>query len=307
MEKLLRLYLLVATLLLAFNGHSHASAAEQYKTWIPNTNWNNGENWASGRVPCPLQDVQLGNPQNSSPLSIALTGQNALKSLSLPMNGELIFHKDAELTFYQDREVVLDKCTAKGNIQFIASVPKMWYNPNNWKVTDNDGNPVLNDANAIIHLEKVPCQHDQVLFPKDSSFNVASTKPITVASLTINGKSYSQSSFKEFLSGDSGAMQFHLSISSMQLTGQICNDPKGCLCNTNQEKTTICNHVTCVVPLCNDPLEPIGSCCTYCGAVMMVKPGASFRLEDFKSKILSLKAKFKPVSLAEKNGVELAI
>lgn len=42
----------------------------------------------------------------------------------------------------------------------------MWYNPSNWQVTDGDGNPVANAANAILDLEKVPCQHDQVLFPK---------------------------------------------------------------------------------------------------------------------------------------------
>ncbi|XP_015771853.1 PREDICTED: uncharacterized protein LOC107350143 [Acropora digitifera] len=72
------------------------------KRWLPNTNFNNSANWDKGRVPCVGDNVQLN--QEGRPLAVSLRTVHTLKSLSLPVEGEVIFFDGAELHFNERQE-----------------------------------------------------------------------------------------------------------------------------------------------------------------------------------------------------------
>ncbi|XP_020604345.1 protein amnionless-like [Orbicella faveolata] len=99
------------------------------KQWLPDTNFNNPANWNKRRVPCDGDNVQLA--RSNKPLAVSLRRSRTIKSLSLSMNGEVIFYDGAELSF-SDTDQDLNACQDPGDLHFLASVQN-WYNPYNWQ------------------------------------------------------------------------------------------------------------------------------------------------------------------------------
>ncbi|KAK2560057.1 Protein amnionless [Acropora cervicornis] len=171
------------------------------KRWLPNTNFNNSANWDKGRVPCVGDNVQLN--QEGRPLAVSLRTVHTLKSLSLPVEGEVIFFDGAELHFNERQEKIDPSkvCKDSRDLHFVASV-KDWHNPSNWK----DDTLTASFSNVVLHMDNVPCVHDTVLFPEGQS----------------------DMSFKDFYTSKYGSFQFNLTgltnITSEQYT--ICSHVK---------------------------------------------------------------------------------
>jgi len=132
------------------------------KKWLPNTNFNNPANWNKGRVPCDQDDVQLD--KSKKPLALSLKNSHIIKSLSLPMNGEVIFYDGAELSF-SDTDQDLNRCQDPGDLHFLASVQN-WYNPYNWQEVTLSKQALAASSVSILHADNVPCVHDTVVFPQ---------------------------------------------------------------------------------------------------------------------------------------------
>ncbi|XP_044180827.1 protein amnionless-like isoform X1 [Acropora millepora] len=260
------------------------------KRWLPNTNFNNSANWDKGRVPCVGDNVQLN--QEGRPLAVSLRTVHTLKSLSLPVEGEVIFFDGAELHF-SERQEPSKVCKDSGDIHFVASV-KDWHNPSNWK----DDTLTASFSNVVLHMDNVPCVHDTVLFPKDSTFWVQSSIPIKVASLELYGQGQSDMSFKDFYTSKYGSFQFNLT-GLTNITSEQCHDETGCACGNLKFSDTICSHVKCKKATCSDSFKPEGSCCDICGTLLKIKTGKDFHLDQYRSLLMN-------ISHEEIDGVRLA-
>ncbi|XP_048590587.1 uncharacterized protein LOC116613084 isoform X4 [Nematostella vectensis] len=259
------------------------------KQWIPNTNWDNPANWAPGKVPCPQQNVFLGSRLSAKPLAIALSSDASVHSLNLPMTGELVFYNNAELSLTQDINTIFKSCPDKGDIQFVASDAKAWYDPDNWREVEDGGAAIPEPANSALHLEQVPCVQDSASFPWGSTFNVKSDGPINIASVTVNGKHFTRTQeFRNYYTSESGSLQFKLSKTDISLSNEPCTDPAGCICGNERVRDKVCKFVSCEPTRCDSPLDPDGSCCSVCGALIKLKYTEGFKLRDFKKKVLKI-------------------
>ncbi|XP_078383006.1 protein amnionless-like isoform X1 [Oculina patagonica] len=259
------------------------------KQWLPNTNYNNPANWNKGRVPCDGDNVQLDKVRQDKPLAVSLRNSHTVKSLSLPMNGEVIFYDGAELSF-SGTDQDLNACQDSGDIHFVASVQN-WYNPYNWQEVTYAKQALTASSVSILHADNVPCDHDTVIFPLDSSFLVKSELPIKVAEVQLFGKVQSSASFKYFYSSNSGSLQFNFTGSTADITAAQCGDPTGCPCGNWKFANTICSHVNCKKPACPDPFKPEGSCCHVCGTLLKLSLGKDFKMDDYRALLLNISQK----------------
>ena len=68
-----------------------------------------------------------------------------------------------------------------------------------------------------------------------------------------------------------GYMMFNVTR-RVSVTGERCQDPRGCECGTSEHAQTVCSYVKCPPATCSSPLRPEGHCCyDYCGAVITVR------------------------------------
>ncbi|KAJ8045694.1 Protein amnionless [Holothuria leucospilota] len=225
--------------------------------WNKNVNFDNKDNWDLGRAPCASDKVII--PEESTSVFLQMNG--TLKELILPMEGEIIL----------------------ANISFSRDNPEYWLNPLNW---DTDGSiPVESD--------QVPCEYDDVVFPNDSQFYVGLNEIVYASTMTIGGQLFSTSSqASAFLSSPSGQSQFEVTNRAyISLSGVPCGDTTGCQCGNNDEETLqkICGYVdSCPQIACENPVKPIGSCCSICGGYLTMDYDARFfSFEDTKEKLAS--------------------
>jgi len=202
------------------------------------------------------------------------------------MNGEVIFYDGAELSF-SDTDQDLNACQDPGDLHFLASVQN-WYNPYNWQEVALNKQALTASSVSILHADNVPCVHDTVVFPQDSSFLVKSDLPITVASIELFGKVQSTASFKDFYSSDSGSLQFNFTGAKADITATECDDQTGCPCGYWKFAETICSHVTCKKPACSDPFKPEGSCCPLCGSLLKLSLGKDFKMDDYRALLFNV-------------------
>ncbi|KAM7426748.1 hypothetical protein ABFA07_022013 [Porites harrisoni] len=248
------------------------------KKWLPNTNFNNPANWDKRRLPSDGEDVKLD--KGNKPLAVSLRRSHLLKSLSLPINGEVIFYDGAEIQFCASET---NSCSDSGDIHFLASVQD-WYNPYNWQ-------DIASLASSIIlHTDNVPCVHDTAVFPQGSSFLVSSSIPVKVAAVELFGQRQSSKSFKDFYSGESGRLQFNLSESA-DITAVECIDSTGCPCGTWKLAENICSHVKCKDPGCAKPFKPEGSCCDICGTLLELSLRQDFNMASYRDLLMNVSQK----------------
>lgn len=251
---------------------------QDVKTWNPTTNFLNPRNWENGQLPCANDRIIF--PSNS-PVITMMPQSVVVKEMILPLNGEVIFPQNAviELTG-ENRE---GACTGK-DVHF-KKLTDYWYDPINWNITSDQAFPRSpNRRNAAVpHCLLVPCVTDKVRFAENTTFQAYVIYPITkVASMEINGISYSQSEFDDLLRTHVGSLLFPENP-RIHITNSPCADESGCICGNDgpEVKPTICNEVTPYCPAleCSDPITPVGNCCPICGVQMVMKHKENFKLD----------------------------
>ncbi|XP_038133348.1 protein amnionless [Cyprinodon tularosa] len=268
-------------LILCFAGAANAL----YKQWIPNTNYENKTNWDKGDVPCGSDIVQFSSQRK---VSVFVETNHAVQEMMLPMDGEIILNSGAGFYVVAGQD---PDCGTGVKTKFKNSEALQWLNPTLWQTaaTQND----LLDGNFLfsVHEEMVPCQQDDVVFKALSSFRVdtsSNQNTIPVKSLSVLGKVFeSKSEFSEYLSSDSGQLQFHGS-SAVTVGNPGCGDPTGCDCGNSVNHERICSAVTCGSLRCETPLLPVGHCCEVCGAVVTIHYTDGFNLQNYRERIRHL-------------------
>jgi len=91
------------------------------------------------------------------------TNQLANQSINQP-NNQLTNQLTKQLANQSTNQQIIHLNLVEGDVSFLANEAKNWFNPEYWKEVDSDGNPVEYQSNELLHLNQIPCQHDQVQF-----------------------------------------------------------------------------------------------------------------------------------------------
>lgn len=91
--------------------------------------------------------------------------------------------------------------------------------------------------------------------------------------IIIGFQSVSEEQLHEMTLDDTGYHVFKGDASQLQVTGELCQDPRGCICNVDLHPLTwerICSFEKprCPPPPCESPVTPRGFCCPICGWVI---------------------------------------
>ncbi|XP_064602832.1 protein amnionless-like [Liolophura sinensis] len=263
-----------------------------YKQWTANTNFASDKNWDTGHAPCGPVSVRI--PELAPQIYVQL--DTTIKELILPNHVELILGDGLNLVFSEQTPTNCQN-PSTGDVNFIATSPEPWFNPDNWCPKDSLGGEC--SGTALLDTEQVPCKSDDVIFPDTSSYyvNLDSGYDITVGSLQMSGSSYTTQSFKSFLATDIGTRTFPPPSGKAQSsltvlgTAQKCNDVTGCACGNDDKKISdkICGYKSssCARPFCEKPLRPVGSCCDICGAILEMSYGTGFRFTFLRDSMKS--------------------
>ncbi len=145
------------------------------KEWQPNTDWQNGINWANQQLPCAQSLIQL--PRDAV-VSLYLAGRTSWGTLILPDRGELVLENDWSLVTTGEEVTCRDEAPVRG---FTNWRPHSWFHPANWAIRQADVSP-----DAVPHSERIPCARDTVLLPDRHGFLIdfnGWSWPLTIGAL----------------------------------------------------------------------------------------------------------------------------
>lgn len=261
-----------------------------YSKWLHNTDLNNPYNWDRGSLPCGNDRMIL--PDDSPVVIMQLN--TTIQELVLPKNTELMFGSYSTLAFTNQQDDSADCLDSGNDITFNATHPVEWLDPNNWCPTDKDNGPCK--TMALLDTERIPCSTNDVIFPAGSSYYVdlGSNLSLQVRTLRLAGQSFSTSTFRDFLSTESGKNIFPETSSRMRSSITInkrkCDDQTGCACGNDQDiniLTAVCQiqNLRCSQPVCAYPIRPVGHCCGVCGGIINITYGTGFNFNDMKSNL----------------------
>lgn len=255
-----------------------------YKQWIPDTNYENATNWDKGSVPCGNDRVYF---QSERRVSVYVETVHSLLEMRLPVNGELILASGAAFVPSSGSE---PGCGGGVTARFKDSEGLKWFDPGLWKAAATWDDLQAGRFVFSVHGESVPCNQDDVVF-RPGSFRVdvsSGQLTVPVKSVSILGQKFSTgSSFSQYLTSNSGKLQFHGS-SLPAVVPPVCTDPSGCQCGTAADQERICASVTCPELACLNPLRPVGHCCDICGAIVNLQISEAFNLESYRQRLLHL-------------------
>ena len=99
-----------------------------------------------------------------------------------------------------------------------------WHQPQNWGSEE-----FIGDWSPQPHLHRIPCRHDEVVFPKDNVYNCASAHRIDVARLSVSGNPLDSVGFRALKNTKIGGIMFNMS-GEVYVHEDRCSDPEGCVC-----------------------------------------------------------------------------
>lgn len=256
-----------------------------FKQWIPNTNYENKTNWDKGAVPCGNDRVEFLAQRK---VSVFVETVHAVQEMRLPVDGEFILNPGAGFYVTRGKD---PSCSAGVMAKFRDSESLQWYNPALWQAAATSDDLQRGNLLFAVHEERVPCQHDDVVFRAETSFRVdtsSSESTIPVRSVSLFGKKFdNNANFSQHLSSRLGQLQFHGS-SAVAVGSSGCQELSGCDCGNSVNHQRICQTVTCASTSCRRPLRPVGHCCDICGAIVTVRYTNGFSLETYRQRLRHL-------------------
>ncbi|CAK8695131.1 unnamed protein product [Clavelina lepadiformis] len=248
----------------------------------PNTNFENKKRWSNAdhEFPC-AGDTVVFEPDKV--ISIYVQINQTISEMFLPMDGEFIF---ADRVIWGINEQ-LSSCHSddvqETHVVSYVSDADDWFKKDNWKAfSATDDNEI--STKDLLDVEKVPCDHDRVVFLPTASFTVSADVNVKLSSLVIWGKDYDKASFASYRMGR-GRYQFD-GNGAIDSNMPTCSDPTGCACRTSTNSGNIheriCSKVTCESEKCESPIEPVGQCCRACGALLNIVFGSAYTEEAMK-------------------------
>ncbi|XP_059413403.1 protein amnionless-like [Carassius carassius] len=255
-----------------------------YKQWTPDTNFENATNWDKGSVPCGNDQVVFLAQRK---VSVYVETAHTIAGMSLPVDGELILASGAGFTV---REGGDPGCGSGVTAHFKDPESLKWFDPSMWVAATTIDDLHRGTYQFSVHEESVPCQYDNVVFREGTSFrvDVSSDHDVPVKSVSVLGKKFTSSSeFSQYLTSNSGKLQFHGS-STLKVGSSGCDDNTGCICDNSGNRDKICSNVKCDSLECKKPLHPVGHCCDVCGAIVNIQFSSSFNFESYRQRLQHL-------------------
>ncbi|CAH6852527.1 protein amnionless [Phodopus roborovskii] len=260
-----------------------------YKLWVPDTYFDTASNWNQNRTPCAGDAVQF--PADKM-VSVLVRDSYAISDMLLPLDGEFVLASGAA---FGAAGVGSDPACSSGE----KGAPLLFRNPDRFSWLD----PRLWSSEAqesglfSVDAERVPCSHDDVLFPRDASFRVAlgpDPSPVHVRSVSAVGQTFTRDEdLAGFLASREGRLRFH-GPGALRVGSQACTDASGCVCGSAETLPWICASLLqplggrCPQATCHDPILPQGHCCGLCGAIVSLTHDPTFNLERYRARLLAL-------------------
>ncbi|XP_039740298.1 protein amnionless [Pteropus medius] len=249
-----------------------------YKIWVPNTDFDAAENWSQNRTPGRATALGRGPcPKLSTRPGLRL----------LPLDGELVLASGARFSA-SDTSSDLD-CSAGAPAVFLDPDRFSWHDPRSWR------SEAAAHGLFFVDAERVPCRHDDVVFPPDTSFRVdlgPDARTVRVHSVSALGQNFTRDEdLTVFLESRAGRLRFH-GPGTLSVGSEACADRSGCVCGNAEVQPGICAALLqplggrCPSAACSDALRPQGQCCDLCGAVVSLTYGPAFDLERFRARLL---------------------
>ncbi|XP_006839678.1 PREDICTED: protein amnionless [Chrysochloris asiatica] len=253
-----------------------------YKLWVPNTDFDDDANWSQNRTPCAGATVEF--PANKM-VSVLVRGGHSVSDLLLPLDGELIL--DSGAAFSASVATWDPDCSVGGPALFRDPDRFSWYDPRLWRSQETTRGLFSVDA------ERVPCRHDDVVFPATASFRVGLGRGArTVRSVSVLGRTFLRDDdLAAFLASRAGRLRFH-GPGVLRVVPEACADPSGCVCDNDEVLPWVCAALLqpldgrCPPAACSNAFRPEGQCCDLCGAIVSLTHGAAFDLEKYRERLL---------------------
>ncbi|XP_048218379.1 protein amnionless [Perognathus longimembris pacificus] len=270
-----------------------------YKVWLPNTDFETAANWNQNRTPCAGGAVQF--PADKA-ASVLVRESHAVSQVLLPLDGELVLASGAGFSAAGDGPH--PDCNAGGPWLFRNPDRFSWLDPHSWHTRDEARGLFSVDA------ERVPCRHDDVLFPPNASFRVElgpGASPARIRTLSALGQTFTRDGdLAAFLASREGRLRFH-GPGALSLDSEACADRSGCVCGNAEALPWICAALLrpvggrCPPAACHSALRPLGQCCDLCGAIVSLAHGPTFDLERYRARLQDLF-----LALPENQGLQVA-
>ncbi|NWV70691.1 AMNLS protein, partial [Malurus elegans] len=266
-----------------------AASAAVYKQWIPNTNFETASNWDKGRVPCASDEIHF---EKDKVVSVFVRSPHTLTDMYLPLNGELVLASGAGFTAFDGSWD--PGCDSGILLRFTDTEHRAWFDPTLWQDVLPSGELKPSGPLFSVDEERVPCRHDDVVFPPETSFRVntdSAQAVIHLRSISVMGQELNTpESWSGYLQGPSAPLQFH-GNGTLQVTGTGCPDKSGCACGNAADGPRICAALLeagrqCPEPACPSPLQPLGHCCGVCGATINLDFTPDFDLQKYQDRLV---------------------
>ncbi|XP_057589943.1 protein amnionless [Hippopotamus amphibius kiboko] len=255
-----------------------------YKLWVPNMDFDTATNWSQNRTPCAGAAVEF--PADKM-VSVLVREGHSISDMLLPLDGEFILASGAGFGA-PDTSSHLD-CSPGAPALFLDPDRFWWHDPRLWR----SGDAAL--GLFSVDAERVPCRHDDVVFPPDASFRVGlvpGAGTVRVRSVQALGQTFTRDEdLAAFLASRAGRLRFH-GPGALSVGAEACADPSGCVCGNAEVQPWICAALLqplggrCPPAACRDPLRPEGQCCDLCGAVVSLTHGPAFDLQRYRARLL---------------------
>ncbi|XP_032260553.1 protein amnionless [Phoca vitulina] len=255
-----------------------------YKLWVPNTDFEPAANWSQNRTPCAGAAVEF--PTNKM-VSVLVREGHSISDMLLPRDGEFVLASGAG---FSAPDASRDPgCGTGAPALFLDPDRFSWHDPRLWRSGDAAQGLFSVDA------ERVPCRHDDVVFPPDASFRVGlgpGARPARVRSVRALGQTFTRDEdLAAFLASRAGRLRFH-GPGALSVGPEACAEPSGCVCGNAEVQPWICAALLrplggrCPPAACRDALRPEGQCCDLCGAIVSLTHGPTFDIERYRARLL---------------------
>uniref|UniRef100_A0A8D2CZF2 Protein amnionless n=1 Tax=Sciurus vulgaris TaxID=55149 RepID=A0A8D2CZF2_SCIVU len=253
-----------------------------YKFWVPNTGFDTPANWNQNRTPCVGGAVQF--PADKM-VSVLVQESHAISDMLLPLDGELALASGAGFSAADPGSD--PDCSPDAPALFRNPDRFSWLDPRLWRSEEARGF-------FSVDAERVPCRHDDVVFPPDGAFRVGlgpGARPLRVRSVSALGQTFVRDEdLAAFLASRSGRLHFH-GPGALSVGSEACADRSGCVCGHAEALPWLCAALLqplggrCPQAACRDALRPEGQCCDLCGAIVSLTHSAAFDLQRYRARL----------------------
>ncbi|XP_046503275.1 protein amnionless isoform X1 [Equus quagga] len=271
-----------------------------YKFWVPNTDFDAATNWSQNRTPCAGAAVRF--PADKM-VSVLVREGHSISDMLLPLDGEFVLASGARFSA-PDASSDSD-CSAGAPALFLDPDRFSWHDPSVWR----SGHAAR--GLFSVDSERVPCRHDDVVFPSDASFRVGlglGARTVRVRSVWALGQTFTRDEdLAAFLASRAGRLRFH-GPGALSVGSEACADPSGCVCGNAEVQPWICEALLqplgghCPPAACHDALRPEGQCCDLCGAIVLLTHGPAFDLDRYRARLLD-----SFLALPQYQGLQMAV